>query len=125
MMFADLERALNEAGALDRVELARSARVPGRGAGRHRLCAVRGADWREARQGQAAQGLQELLEIVESFDGDAYRAVYTVRFEAAIYVLHTFQKKSKRGIATPKADLGLIEQRLKEAAADANDDKGQ
>ena len=66
-----------------------------------------------------------VLEIVESHDGDTYRAVYTVKFEAAIYVLHTFQKKSKRGIATPKADMDLIEQRLKEAAADAKDDKGQ
>jgi len=54
-----------------------------------------------------------VLEIVDSHDGDTYRAVCTVRFTRAVYVLHAFQKKSKRGIATPKADLDLIKQRLK------------
>src|SRR5271169_3779795 len=54
-----------------------------------------------------------VLEIVDDFDGDTFRAVYTVRFARAIYVLHAFQKKSKRGAATPKADLELIEKRLK------------
>ena len=56
-----------------------------------------------------------VLEVVEDFDGDTYRAVYTVRFEGVIYVLHAFQKKSKRGIATPKQDIELIETRLKRA----------
>ncbi|MEQ8164820.1 MAG: type II toxin-antitoxin system RelE/ParE family toxin, partial [Alphaproteobacteria bacterium] len=59
-----------------------------------------------------------VLEIVDDFDGDTYRAVYTVRFAGAVYVLHAFQKKSKRGIATPKAELDLIEQRLKRAKED-------
>ena len=59
-----------------------------------------------------------VLEIVERHDGEAYRAVYTVRLEHAVYVLHVFQKKSKRGIATPKADIELIEQRLKAATDD-------
>jgi len=59
-----------------------------------------------------------VLEVVEDFDGDAYRAVYTVRFAAAVYVLHVFQKKSKRGIATPKRDLDLIKQRLRRAEED-------
>jgi phage-related protein len=54
-----------------------------------------------------------VLEVVEDFDGDAYRAVYTVRFAGAIYVLHVFQKKSKSGIATPKPDFNLIGKRLK------------
>jgi phage-related protein len=54
-----------------------------------------------------------VLEIVEDFDGDTYRAVYTVKFEGIVYVLHAFQKKSKRGIATPKKDIELIETRLK------------
>ena len=54
-----------------------------------------------------------VLEIVEDHDTDTYRAVYTVRFEEAIYVLHCFQKKSKSGIATPRQDLNLIERRLK------------
>ena len=54
-----------------------------------------------------------VLEIVEDLDGDTYRAVYTVKLADAIYVLHVFQKKSKRGIATPKADMDLIKSRLK------------
>lgn len=59
-----------------------------------------------------------VLEIVDDFDGDTYRAVYTVRFAGAVYVLHAFQKKSKHGIATPRAELDLIEQRLKRAGED-------
>lgn len=56
-----------------------------------------------------------VLEIVEDFDGDTYRAIYTVKFEGIVYVLHAFQKKSKHGISTPKQDLDLIEMRLKRA----------
>jgi phage-related protein len=59
-----------------------------------------------------------VLEIVDDFDGDRFRAVYTVRFANAVYVLHAFQKKSKRGAATPKAELDLIGQRLKRARED-------
>jgi phage-related protein len=59
-----------------------------------------------------------VLEIVDDFDGDTYRAVYTVRFAGAVYVLHAFQKKSRRGIATPKAELDLIERRLRRARED-------
>ena len=59
-----------------------------------------------------------VLEIVDDFDGDTFRAVYTVRFAQAVYVLHTFQKKSKRGIATPKSELDLIAKRLKRAKED-------
>ena len=59
-----------------------------------------------------------VLEIVDDFDGDTYRAVYTVKFAHAVYVLHAFQKKAKRGIATPKSELDLIERRLKRAKAD-------
>lgn len=59
-----------------------------------------------------------VLEIVDDFDGDTFRAVYTVRFAKAVYVLHTFQKKSRRGVATPKAELDLIGQRLKRAKED-------
>tara|TARA_A100001391_G_scaffold188617_1_gene159329 strand:- start:27306 stop:27674 length:369 start_codon:yes stop_codon:yes gene_type:complete len=59
-----------------------------------------------------------VLEVVDDFDGDTYRAVYTIKFEGAVYVLHAFQKKSKKGIATGKADLKLIEARLKAAASD-------
>jgi phage-related protein len=60
-------------------------------------------------------GGRSVLEVVDDFDGDTYRAVYTVRFAGVIYVLHAFQKKAKRGIATPKAELDLIAARLKRA----------
>ncbi len=56
-----------------------------------------------------------VLEVVEDFDGDAYRAVYTLKLAGVVYVLHAFQKKSKQGIATPKQDIDLIETRLKRA----------
>lgn len=60
-------------------------------------------------------GSAGVLEVVEDGEGGTYRAVYTVRFESAVYVLHVFQKKAKRGIATPKSDLDLIRHRLKAA----------
>lgn len=56
-----------------------------------------------------------VLEVVEDYDGDTYRAVYTVKLEGVVYALHAFQKKSKQGIKTPKADLDLIRTRLKRA----------
>src|SRR5713226_69473 len=59
-----------------------------------------------------------VLEVVDDHDGNTYRAVYTVRFAGAVYVLHALQKKSKRGIATPKPELDLIKQRLKRARED-------
>lgn len=59
-----------------------------------------------------------VLEIVTDYDGDAFRAVYTVKFETVIYVLHAFQKKSKSGIKTPLEDIELIRRRLKVAEAD-------
>lgn len=58
-----------------------------------------------------------VLEIVENYDGDTYRAVYTVKMVGVVYVLHTFQKKSKQGITTPRQDLALIAARLKLAEA--------
>jgi phage-related protein len=60
-------------------------------------------------------GSAAVLEIVEDWRGNAYRAVYTVRFAAAVFVLHVFQKKAKSGIATPKQDMELIKERLKAA----------
>ena len=56
-----------------------------------------------------------MLEIIVDHSGDTWRAVYTIRFQEAIYVLHAFQKKSKKGIATPKKDIDLIHRRLAEA----------
>jgi phage-related protein len=58
-----------------------------------------------------------VLEVVEDHRGNAYRAIYTVRFDSAVYVLHAFQKKSKHGIATPKQEIDLVKARLKEAEA--------
>jgi phage-related protein len=58
-----------------------------------------------------------VVEIVDDHRGDTYRTVYTVRFAGSVYVLHAYQKKSKSGIATPKHDIGLIERRLRDAAA--------
>jgi phage-related protein len=58
-----------------------------------------------------------VLEIVEDHDSDTYRMVYTVRFSTRIYVLHSFQKKSKRGIATPKHEIELIRRRYEMARA--------
>lgn len=59
-----------------------------------------------------------VVELVEAFEGDAYRAVYTVRFERAVYVLHCFKKKSKSGIKTPHMEIELIKRRLRDAEAD-------
>src|SRR5215469_2648364 len=58
------------------------------------------------------------VELVDDFDGDTYRAVYTVRFADAIYVLHAFKKKSKRGVKTPQHDIDLVKRRLKDAEQD-------
>jgi len=66
-----------------------------------------------------------VLEIVESHDGNAYRAVYTVRFEKAVYVLHAFQKKSPSGIRTGTRDVDLVSQRLKTAEKDYEEHYGK
>jgi phage-related protein len=63
-------------------------------------------------------GGRSVLEIVMADESGTYRAVYTVRFRDAIYVLHAFQKKSKKGIATPKRDINLIVERLAFAERD-------
>jgi phage-related protein len=66
-------------------------------------------------------GSAGVLEVVEDGRGGTYRAVYTVRFATRVFVLHVFQKKSKSGVATPRADLDLIEKRLKAAALRAKE----
>ena len=86
---------------------------------------VGGALW-EAQLGRKAPYVKPLkgfggagvLEVVDDFDGDTYRAVYTVRFAGVVYVLHAFQKKSNRGIATPRQEMALITQRLQRARED-------
>jgi phage-related protein len=76
----------------------------------------------EGRKHDAAKPLQGfgsagVLEVVTSQRGDAFRAVYTVRFADVVYVLHCFQKKSRKGIGTSQPDMDLIRSRLKEAEA--------
>lgn len=66
-----------------------------------------------------------VLEVVEDHDGDTFRAVYTVKFASAVYVLHAFQKKSKSGIKTPQTDIDLIKQRLKLAEQMHKQRKGE
>jgi len=56
-----------------------------------------------------------IVELLDDHRGDTFRTIYTVRFASAVYVLHAFQKKSKKGVATPASDIQLIEQRLHEA----------
>lgn len=56
-----------------------------------------------------------VLEVVIDHDGDTYRAVYSVKFKRAVYVLHAFQKKSKKGIKTPQTDMNIISARLRSA----------
>src|SRR3954470_23171537 len=76
----------------------------------------------EALKGFGGRGV---LEIVDDFDGDTYRAVYTVKFAGVIYVLHAFQKKSKKGIETPKRDIELVKARLKLAEAHYRENYGK
>jgi phage-related protein len=61
--------------------------------------------------------LSGLIELIDDFDGNSYRAVYTVKFAGVVYVLHVFQKKSTRGIATPRRQLELIRDRWSIARA--------
>jgi phage-related protein len=58
-----------------------------------------------------------VLEIIEDFDGNAFRTVYTVRFADAVYVLHAFQKRSKRGTKTPNREMDVVRARLRMARA--------
>ena len=71
--------------------------------------------WAKPLKGFGGAGV---LEIVAEVEGNAFRAVYTIRFAEAVYVLHAFQKKSRRGIATPKPELDLIADRLARAKED-------
>jgi phage-related protein len=66
-----------------------------------------------------------VFELVEDHDGNAYRAVYTVRFKEVVYVLHAFQKKSPKGIATARTDIELIARRLRAAQTDYEERYGQ
>ena len=81
----------------------------------HALFEVQNGGMPEIAKPLSGFGGASVLELVKKHDKDAFRAVYTVRFETAIYVLHAFKKKSKSGIGTPKAVIELIHSRLKRA----------
>ena len=67
-------------------------------------------------------GLSGVTEIrADSRDGNTYRAIYTVKLDPFVFVLHCFEKKSKRGVATPKRELDMIRRRLKEAQKEYED----
>lgn len=66
-----------------------------------------------------------VLELIDDFKGDTYRAVYTVKFHDLVYVLHAFQKKAKHGIATPKQEIELVKARLRRAQEHYERQRGQ
>src|SRR6266550_1193544 len=80
-------------------------------------------DGRKHEQAKPLKGFGSagVLEVVEDWDRSTYRAVYTVRFERVVFVLHIFQKKSTRGSATPKGDIDLIRERLRAAERSAKE----
>lgn len=81
----------------------------------HALAFAQHGDRHEAVKVLRGFGGGGVLEVLEDDSDGTYRAVYTVKFAEAVFVLHCFQKKSKRGIATPKADMDIITARLKVA----------
>jgi len=85
------------------------------------LSLAQAGDQHEAAKVLKGFGGAGVLEVVEDDTGGTYRAVYTVKFAEAVFVLHCFQKKSKRGIATPKEDMDIIHARLKVAEAIAKE----
>ena len=87
----------------------------------HALDFAQRGDRHDAAKALKGFGGAGVLEVVEDDADGTYRAVYTVRFEEAVFVLHCFQKKSKSGIATPKEDMNIIRDRLKIAEAFAKE----
>jgi phage-related protein len=87
----------------------------------HALDFAQRGDQHDAAKTLKGFGGAGVLEVVEDDVGGTYRAVYTVKFAEAVFVLHCFQKKSKSGIATPKEDLDIIRARLRVAEAIAKD----
>src|ERR1700730_19184028 len=101
---------------LGRIEPSGAAGISAGGASHFRCRAVCRAAWRDAppdAKPLRGFGGAGVLELIEDHRGDTCWPVYTVRFATEIYVLHAFQKKSKRGIATPKHEIELIRERLK------------
>ena len=71
------------------------------------------------------KGLGGVYEIIQPFETDTYRAVYIAKLKNSVYVLHCFQKKSKKGKSTPQTEINLIEQRLKVAKAHDSEKEGK
>jgi phage-related protein len=82
------------------------------------LYAAQNGDVDPAAKPMKGFGGASVMEIVAPFAGDTWRAVYTVRFQDVVYVLHAFQKKSRSGVSTPKKEIDLIQQRLAAAQLD-------
>jgi phage-related protein len=83
---------------------------------RYWRCALRRPNRRRAPDAKVLKGFggASVLEIVSLDKSGTYRAVYTVKFEDAVYMLHAFQKKSKKGIESPKEDIEVVRRRLTE-----------
>ena len=118
MELSDAERPADQAGILGGLVAKGSQDLSEGRPVRRGLRAVRCSVWRRYRSAKSLGGFggRDVLEIVAPYDGDTFRAAYTVRFKDAIYVLHAFQKKSKKGISTPKPEIDLIWRRLADAA---------
>ena len=82
------------------------------------LYAAQSGDVDPAAKPMKGFGGASVMEIVAPLAGNTWRAVYTVRFHSAVYVLHTFQKKSKSGIATPQREIDMVRKRLADAQKD-------
>ena len=117
MMESDGQTSISEASTLGGKFKAGFAFVAGAGGRPLWLRALPGQDGKKHEQAKPLRGFGSagVLQIVADWDRSTYRAVYTVRFMSAVFVLHVFQKKSKRAAATPKADIELIRERLKAA----------
>ena len=116
----DKSERRTEAGVLDGVISERDAVFPGAGSPGDWSRAIRGATGETDPSAKPLKGFggAAVMEIAAPFDGNTWRAIYTVRFLDVVYVLHAFQKKSRSGIATPKAEIALIHQRLAAAGRD-------
>jgi phage-related protein len=107
------DSCFDEAATFRRGFTGGAARTAGGGQGRDRFALERVQRGKMPENAKPLKGIAPgVLEIVSDFRGDTFRAVYTVRFPKAVYVLHVFQKKSKRGIATPRHEMELVEKRL-------------
>ena len=106
-----------KAACLDRDVEKGPAEIPRGGQGRDGLWIVPGADGEKHPTAKPLKGFggAKVLEIVDGYERNTYRTVYTLLFAGTVYVLHAFQKKAKKGIATPKPEIELIRRRLKRA----------